>query len=46
MNRSIQSEGAFAEIKQDMGFRRFLIFYTLFQNIEFEKIILSPKLFF
>jgi transposase len=24
MNRSIQSEGAFAEVKQDMGFRRFL----------------------
>ena len=24
MNRSIQSEGAFGEIKQDMGFRRFL----------------------
>lgn len=24
MNRSIQSEGSFAEIKQDMGFRRFL----------------------
>lgn len=24
INRSIQSEGAFAEIKQDMGFRRFL----------------------
>jgi len=24
MNRSIQSEGAFGEVKQDMGFRRFL----------------------
>lgn len=24
MNRSIHSEGAFAEIKQNMGFRRFL----------------------
>jgi hypothetical protein len=24
MNRSIQSEGAFAEVKQNMGFRRFL----------------------
>ena len=25
MNRSIQSEGAFGEIKQDMGFRRFCV---------------------
>nr|WP_255711615.1 transposase [Pelosinus baikalensis] len=24
MNRSIQSEGAFGEVKADMGFRRFL----------------------
>lgn len=24
MNRSIQAEGSFAEIKQDMGFRRYL----------------------
>lgn len=24
MNRSIQAEGSFAELKQDMGFRRFL----------------------
>jgi len=24
MNRSIQAEGSFGEIKQDMGFRRFL----------------------
>lgn len=25
MNRSIQSEGAFGEIKQDYGFRQFLL---------------------
>lgn len=24
MNRSIQAEGSFAQLKQDMGFRRFL----------------------
>jgi hypothetical protein len=24
MNRSIQAEGSFGELKQDMGFRRFL----------------------
>ncbi|APQ71502.1 transposase DDE domain protein [Clostridium botulinum] len=24
MNRSIQAEGSFAQIKQDMGFRRYL----------------------
>lgn len=39
MNRSIQSEGAFAEVKQDMGFRRFLCRGK--QNILAECILLT-----
>jgi hypothetical protein len=39
MNRSIQSEGAFGELKQNMGFRRFLCRGT--QNILAECILLG-----
>jgi hypothetical protein len=39
MNRSIQSEGAFAEVKQDMGFRRSLCKGN--QNILAECILLG-----
>jgi hypothetical protein len=39
MNRSIQAEGSFAEIKQDMGFRRFMSKGK--QNILAESILLA-----
>jgi transposase len=39
MNRSIQAEGSFAEIKQDMGFRRFLSKGK--QNVWAESILLA-----
>ena len=39
MNRSIQAEGSFGELKQDMGFRRFLCRGT--QNVEAESILLA-----
>ncbi len=39
MNRSIQAEGSFGELKQDMGFRRFLSRGT--QNVEAESILLA-----
>ena len=39
MNRSIQAEGSFAEIKQDMGFRRFLCKGN--QNVMAESILLA-----
>ncbi|MBP2658581.1 MAG: transposase [Firmicutes bacterium] len=39
MNRSIQSEGAFGEVKEDMGFRRFLCRGQ--QNILAESILLG-----
>ncbi|NME83765.1 IS1182 family transposase [Clostridium sp. SM-530-WT-3G] len=39
MNRSIQAEGSFASIKQDMGFRRFLCSGT--ENILAESILLA-----
>ena len=39
MNRSIQAEGSFGELKQDMGFRRFLCRGT--QNVLAESILLA-----
>ena len=39
MNRSIQAEGSFGELKQDMGFRRFLCRGT--QNVEAESVLLA-----
>ena len=39
MNRSIQAEGSFAEIKQNMGFRRFLCRGK--QNVLAESILLA-----
>lgn len=39
MNRSIQVEGSFGEVKQDMGFRRFLCKGT--QNVKAESILLA-----
>lgn len=39
MNRSIQAEGSFAELKQDMGFRRFLCKGK--QNVLAESILLA-----
>jgi transposase len=39
MNRSIQAEGSFAQIKQDMGFRRFLSRGT--KNVLTESILLA-----
>ena len=39
MNRSIQVEGSFGELKQDMGFRRFLSRGT--QNVEAESVLLA-----
>lgn len=39
MNRSIQAEGSFGELKQDMGFRRFLSRGT--QNVEAESVLLT-----
>ena len=39
MNRSIQAEGSFGELKQDMGFRRFLSRGT--QNVEAESVLLA-----
>ena len=39
MNRSIQAEGSFGELKQDMGFRRFLCRGA--QNVEAESILLA-----
>lgn len=39
MNRSIQAEGSFGEIKQDMGFRRFLCRGT--ENVEAESVLLA-----
>lgn len=39
MNRSIQAEGSFGELKQDMGFRRFLCRGT--KNVKAESILLA-----
>ncbi|OAA85763.1 hypothetical protein WY13_02502 [Clostridium ljungdahlii] len=39
MNRSIQVEGSFGEIKQDMGFRRFLS--KIKRNVLSESILLA-----
>ena len=39
MNRSIQAEGSFGELKQDMGFRRFLCRGT--QNVLAESVLLA-----
>ncbi|MBU5454904.1 transposase, partial [Caproiciproducens sp. MSJ-32] len=39
MNRSIQAEGSFAQVKQDMGFRRFLCKGK--QNVLSESILLA-----
>ena len=39
MNRSIQAEGSFGELKQDMGFRRYLSRGT--QNVTAESILLA-----
>ena len=39
MNRSIQVEGSFGELKQDMGFRRFLCRGK--QNVLAESILLA-----
>lgn len=39
MNRSIQAEGSFGELKQDMGFRRFLCRGT--ENVEAESVLLA-----
>ena len=39
MNRSIQAEGSFGELKQDMGFRRFLCRGT--KNAEAESVLLA-----
>lgn len=39
MNRSIQVEGSFGDIKQDMGFRRFLCRGT--KNVKAECILLA-----
>lgn len=39
MNRSIQAEGSFGELKQDMGFRRFLSRGS--QNVEAESVLLA-----
>ena len=39
MNRSIQAEGSFGELKQDMGFRRFLCRGR--QNVLAESILLA-----
>lgn len=39
MNRSIQAEGSFGELKQDMGFRRFLCRGR--QNVQAESILLA-----
>lgn len=39
MNRSIQAEGSFAQIKQDMGFRRFLSRGT--ENVLTESVLLA-----
>ena len=39
INRSIQAEGSFGELKQDMGFRRFLCRGK--QNVEAESILLA-----
>lgn len=39
MNRSIQAEGSFGELKQEMGFRCFLCRGT--QNVEAESILLA-----
>ena len=39
MNRSIQAEGSFGELKQDMGFRRFLCKGK--QNVLAESILLA-----
>ena len=39
LNRSIQAEGAFGELKQDMGFRRFLCRGT--QNVLAESTLLA-----
>ncbi|MCR5835521.1 MAG: IS1182 family transposase [Lachnospiraceae bacterium] len=39
MNRSIQAEGSFADIKEDMGFRRYLCRGT--QNVKAESILLA-----
>lgn len=39
MNRSIQAEGSFADLKQDMGFRRFLCNGK--QNVLAESILLA-----
>lgn len=39
MNRSIQVEGSFADLKQDMGFRRFLCSGK--QNVLAESILLA-----
>ncbi len=39
INRSIQAEGSFAQIKQDMGFRRFLSRGK--ENVQTESILLA-----
>lgn len=39
MNRSIQVEGSFGELKQDMGFRRFLCRGK--RNVEAESVLLA-----
>ena len=39
MNRSIQAEGSFGELKQDMGFRRFLS--RGIQNVKAESVLLA-----
>lgn len=42
MNRSIQAEGSFGELKQDMGFRRFLCRRA--ENVEAESVLLAVAL--
>ena len=39
MNRSIQAEGSFAEVKQDMEFRRYL--YRGIENVTAQSVILA-----